>query len=225
MPSDEKLWAMVDRFAAERLAPADPVMEAVLERNRRNHLPAIDVSPLQGGFLNLIVRMCRASKVLEIGTLGGYSTIWMARALPEDGKVVTLELEAHHADVAQQNFAACNLTDRIDLRVGPALSSLRQLESEKAGPFDLVFVDADKPNNKHYLDWAMRLAGPGTVIICDNVVRGGAVLEADSRDENVQGARDVFSFFGMHEALDATLLQTVGDKGYDGFAIAVVRNR
>jgi len=197
-------------------------MDAVLERNRARGLPAIDVSPLQGKFLNLIVRMCGARRVLEIGTLGGYSTIWIARALPAGGKVVTLELESTHAAVARENFATAGVSDKIDLHVGPALSSLERLGADRFGPFDLVFIDADKPNNKSYLDWAMRLARSGTIIVCDNVIRDGAVIEAGSKDPNVQGARDVFSFFGHQETLQATALQTVGEKGYDGFAIAIV---
>jgi predicted O-methyltransferase YrrM len=197
-------------------------MDTVLERNRAHGLPAIDVSPLQGRFLNLVVRMCGARRVLEIGTLGGYSTIWIARALPAGGKVVTLELESTHAAVARENFATAGVSDKIDLHVGPALSSLERLGGDGFGPFDLVFIDADKPNNKSYLDWAMRLARSGTIIVCDNVIRDGAVIEAGSKDPNVQGARDVFSFFGHQETLQATALQTVGEKGYDGFAIAIV---
>jgi predicted O-methyltransferase YrrM len=197
-------------------------MDAVLERNRARGLPAIDVSPLQGKFLNLLVRMCAARRVLEIGTLGGYSTICMARALPAGGKIVTLELESAHAAVARGNFATAGVSDKIDLHVGPALSSLERLDADRVAPFDLIFIDADKPNNKSYLDWAMRLARPGTVIICDNVIREGAVIEAGSKDASVQGSRDVFSFFGDQKKLQATALQTVGEKGYDGFAIAIV---
>lgn len=222
MPSNQGIWAEVDAYAAGSLLPPDPVMDTVLERNRAHGLPAIDVSPLQGRFLNLVVRMCGARRVLEIGTLGGYSTIWIARALPAGGKVVTLELESTHAAVARENFATAGVSDKIDLHVGPALSSLERLGADGFGPFDLVFIDADKPNNKSYLDWAMRLARSGTIIVCDNVIRDGAVIEAGSKDPNVQGARDVFSFFGRQETLQATALQTVGEKGYDGFAIAIV---
>ena len=222
MTAGKNIWAQVDHYAAASLLAADPAMEAVLERNRASGLPAIDVSPLQGKFLDLVVRMCGARRVLEIGTLGGYSTIWMARALPAGGTVVTLELEERHAAVANRNFATAGVGDRIDLRVGPALSSLEKLGKEGAAPFDLIFIDADKPNNERYLVWAMRLARPGTVIICDNVIRDGAVIEAGSRDASVQGARDVFSFFGNRGKLEATALQTVGEKGYDGFAMAIV---
>ncbi|MDN5929208.1 MAG: O-methyltransferase [Hyphomicrobiales bacterium] len=222
MTAGKNIWTQVDHYAEASLLPADPAMDAVLERNRASGLPAIDVSPLQGKFLDLVVRMCGARRVLEIGTLGGYSTIWMARALPAGGTVVTLELEERHAAVANQNFATAGVSDRVDLRVGLALSSLEKLGEEEAGPFDLIFIDADKPNNERYLIWAMRLARPGTVIICDNVIRDGAVIEAESRDASVQGARDVFSFFGSRGKLEATALQTVGEKGYDGFAMAIV---
>ncbi|TKB57785.1 MAG: O-methyltransferase, partial [Mesorhizobium sp.] len=160
--------------------------------------------------------------VLEIGTLGGYSTIWMARALPVDGKVVTLELDPHHASVARSNFERAGISDRVELRVGPALQSLAALGAENAGPFDFIFIDADKPNNPHYLSWAMRLSRPGTVIVCDNVIRDGAVVNEDGRDANVEGARAAFSFIGSDKRLEGTAIQTVGAKGYDGFAIAIV---
>lgn len=222
MAGNEKIWTAVDRYAASSLLGSDPVMEDILERNRGSGLPAIDVSPLQGKFLDLMVRMCGARHILEIGTLGGYSTVWMARALPAGGRIVTLELEERHARIARRNFAAAGVSDRIELHVGPALSSLEKLGEARADPFDLVFIDADKPNNRRYLEWAMRLARPGTVIICDNVIRDGAVIEADSRDASVEGARDVFSFFGGHRRLEATALQTVGEKGHDGFAMAIV---
>ena len=180
------------------------------------------MSPAQGKLLYLLARMNRAKRILEIGTLGGYSTIWLARALPEGGRVVTLELEQHHADVAQVNFKIAGLSELIDLRVGPALKSLEDIEAEKGEPFDLVFIDADKPNNPNYLRWAMRLSRPGTVIVCDNVIRDGAVLDEDGSDPNVEGARAAFSFLAKEAGLEATAIQTVGAKGYDGFAIAVV---
>ena len=169
-----KTWSAVDSYIAERLLPADPVLEATLKANSEHGLPAIDVSPAQGKLLNLLVRMSGASTVLEVGTLGGYSTIWLARALPPGGKVVTLELEAHHAEVARINLERAGLSGVADVRVGPALDALAQLHAEGAGPFDFIFIDADKPNNPRYLSWAMRLSRPGTVIICDNVIRDGA---------------------------------------------------
>jgi predicted O-methyltransferase YrrM len=217
-----KTWSAVDSYIAERLLPADPVLEAALTTNSEHGLPAIDVSPAQGKLLNLLVRMSGASTVLEIGTLGGYSTIWLARALPPGGKVVTLELEPHHAEVALINLERAGLSGLVDLRVGPALDSLAALHAEGAGPFDFIFIDADKPNNPHYLSWALRLSRPGTVIICDNVIRDGTVLKHDGLDASVEGARAAFSFIGGEGRLDATAIQTVGAKGYDGFAIAIV---
>ncbi|MER8576652.1 O-methyltransferase [Mesorhizobium sp. M1338] len=215
-------WAAVDDYIVGSLFEADPVLDAVLAANHDHGLPAIDVSPAQGKLLSLLVRIQGAKKVLEIGTLGGYSTVWMARALPVDGKIVTLELDPLHADVAQSNFERAGVSERVELRVGPALQSLAALGAENAGPFDLVFIDADKPNNPHYLSWAMRLSRPGTVIICDNVIRDGAVLDQGGRDPNVEGARAAFSFIGGEKHLDGTGIQTVGAKGYDGFAIAIV---
>jgi predicted O-methyltransferase YrrM len=219
---NQKTWSAVDDYIAENLLPADTVLEAALRSNRSRGLPAIDVSPAQGKLLYLLARMNGARRILEVGTLGGYSTIWLARALPKDGKVVTLELEQHHADVAQVNFKMAGLSDRIDLRVGPALKSLEMLGAENAGPFDLVFIDADKPNNPNYLTWAMRLSRPGTVIVCDNVIRDGAVIDTRSGDPNVEGARAAFSFMAKAAGLEATAIQTVGAKGYDGFTIAIV---
>jgi predicted O-methyltransferase YrrM len=218
-----KTWSAVDSYIAENLLPADTVLEAALRSNRSRGLPAIDVSPAQGKLLYLLAKMNNARRILEIGTLGGYSTIWLARALPVDGKVVTLELEQHHADVAKINFKMAGLSEQIELRVGPALKSLEDIGKEKAEPFDLVFIDADKPNNPNYLRWAMRLSRPGTVIVCDNVIRDGAVLDKGGSDPNVEGARAAFSFLAKEAGLEATAIQTVGAKGYDGFAIAVVR--
>jgi predicted O-methyltransferase YrrM len=218
-----KTWSAVDDYIAESLLPADTVLEAALRSNRSGGLPEIDVSPAQGKLLYLLAKMNNARRILEIGTLGGYSTIWLARALPEGGKLVTLELEQRHADVAQVNFKMAGLAGRIDLRVGPALKSLEALGAEKAAPFDLVFIDADKPNNPNYLAWAMRLSRPGTVIVCDNVIRDGAVIDERSGDANVEGARAAFSFLAKAAGLEATAIQTVGAKGYDGFAIAVVK--
>jgi predicted O-methyltransferase YrrM len=219
---NQKTWSAVDDYIAENLLPADTVHEAALRSNRSRGLPAIDVSPAQGKLLYLLARMNGAKRILEVGTLGGYSTIWLARALPKDGKVVTLELEQHHADVAQVNFKMAGLSDRIDLRIGPALKSLEMLGAENAGSFDLVFIDADKPNNPNYLTWAMRLSRPGTVIVCDNVIRDGAVINTRSGDPDVEGARAAFSFMAEAAGLEATAIQTVGAKGYDGFAIAIV---
>ncbi|OHV88065.1 O-methyltransferase [Mesorhizobium sp. ORS 3428] len=217
-----KTWTAVDDYIVASLFEPDPALDAVLAANRGQGLPAIDVSAAQGKLLSLLVRIRGAKKVLEIGTLGGYSTIWMARGLPADGKVVTLELDPHHAKVALSNFERAGVSDRVELRLGPALQSLSELERENAGPFDLVFIDADKPNNPNYLTWVMRLARSGTVIVCDNVIRDGAVLNKDGSDANVEGARAAFSFIGGEKRLTGTAIQTVGAKGYDGFAIAIV---
>jgi predicted O-methyltransferase YrrM len=218
----EKLWSEVDSYIAEKLLPDDPVMKEVLEANRRGGLPAIDVSPAQGRFLDLLVRIAGARKVLEIGTLGGYSTIWMARALPPDGRVVTLEYSKAHASVARENFERAGLAAKIELRVGAALDSLPAVESDGLSPFDLVFIDADKPNNPNYLEWAVRLSRKGTVIVLDNVIRDGEVIDAGSKDSSIVGTRKAFDLLGGNARLTSTALQTVGAKGYDGFAIAVV---
>ena len=218
----EKLWSDVDDYVVAKLVPDDPVMAAVLAANNAGGLPAIDVSSAQGRFLELLVTMTGARKILEIGTLGGYSTLWMARALPADGRIVTLEYSPRHAEVARANFERAGAGDRIELRVGPALDTLPGVERDGLGPFDLVFIDADKPNNPGYLDWAVRLSNKGTVIVLDNVIREGAVIREKSNDRSVEGARQGFDFLGSHPRLRATALQTVGAKGYDGFAIAVV---
>jgi predicted O-methyltransferase YrrM len=211
-------WAAVDRYFGDLLCPADPALDQALAANARAGLPPHDVSAPQGKLLALYIRMMRASRVLEIGTLGGYSTLWMARALPPGGQIVTIEANPHHAEVARANIARAGLADRVDLREGPALAVLPGLD----GPFDLVFIDADKPNNPNYLEQALRLTRPGSVIIGDNVVRGGAVCDPDSRDANVQGVRAFLQMIADHPGLDATAIQTAGEKGWDGFALAVV---
>ncbi len=218
----DALWTQVDRYLEATLIGDDPAMAAVLKANADAGLPAIDVSPVQGRFLDLLVRVTGARRVLEIGTLGGYSTIWMARALPPDGRVVTLEHAPRHASVATANFERAGVGKRIELRVGPALDSLPGVEKDGLGPFDLVFIDADKPNNPGYVDWAVKLSHPGTVIVLDNVVHEGEVLRERGRDASAGGARRGLELMGSHPRLRATALQTVGAKGYDGFAIAVV---
>lgn len=218
----EKLWADVDAYIEERLVGGDAVLYAALAANAKNRLPAIDVSPAQGKFLELLARITGAKKILEIGTLGGYSTLWLARGQPEGGRIVTLEFSPIHAMVARGNFKAAGLTERVDLRVGSALDTLPGVERDGIGPFDLVFIDADKPNNVGYLEWAVRLSRPGTVVFLDNVIRDGRVIEGTSGDRNVEGARAGIDFLSAHPRLRSTALQTVGAKGYDGFAIAVV---
>ncbi|WP_454916519.1 O-methyltransferase [Xanthobacter sediminis] len=213
------VWSAVDDYLADRLLPRDPVLEATLAASAAAGLPPIAVSATQGQMLHLFALMMGARRILEIGTLGGYSTLFLARALPADGRLVTLEAAPHHAAVAAANFRRAGLSDRIDLRVGPALETLPKLEAEGAGPFDFVFIDADKPSNTEYLRWALRLTRPGSVIICDNVVRNGAVLNADSPDASVQGVRRFFDALAAETGLTATAVQTVGAKGYDGFAL------
>jgi len=216
----EQTWTAVDTYITERLlSDANPVFEAILRANAAGGLPAIDVSPAQGKFLHLLVKIAGAKRILEIGTLGGYSTVWMASALPSDGRLITLEYAPHHAEVARDNIARAGLLERVEVRQGAALDLLPAVE----GPFDLIFIDADKPSNPGYLDWALKLARPGTVIILDNVVRDGRVTDASSGDRNVQGSRAAFDFFHDHPQLDTTALQTVGLKGYDGFALALVK--
>ena len=218
----QERWSAVDTYFAERLAPSDPLLDAALAANAEAGLPPHDVSPLQGCFLELLVRATRSSRILEIGTLGGYSTIWMTRALPTGGCIVTLEVDAHHAEVARTNLARAGVADRVDLRVGPALDSLRDLEVRGAGPFDLVFIDADKPSNPDYLAWALKLTRPGSIIIGDNVVRDGAVTDGGSDDPRVQGVRRFTDLIAAEPRLVATALQTVGTKGWDGFTMAFV---
>jgi predicted O-methyltransferase YrrM len=215
-------WIAVDGYFGNLLAPGDAQLDAALAANRDAGLPAIDVSPLQGKFLHVLVQMLRPRRVLEIGTLGGYSTIWMARALPEGGRIVSLEFNPKHADVARGNLENAGLLDRVEMRVGRAIDSLPVLESSGAGPFDLIFIDADKPSNPQYLEWALKLSRPGTVIVVDNVVRDGNVVDAASTDPDIQGTRRMTEMMAAEPRLSATALQNVGVKGYDGFVLAVV---
>jgi len=215
-------WTAVDRYFAERLLPSDPVLEAALEASAAAGLPSINVSPVQGKYLHLLALATGARRILEIGTLGGYSTIWLARALPVGGRVVSLELQPKHAAVARANLDRAGLSARVEIRVGPATESLAQLLAEGAGPFDLIFIDADKPNNPAYLGWALKLARRGTLIVVDNVVRGGKILDPAGADPDVQGTRALFELFAAEPRLASTAMQTVGSKGYDGFAMAVV---
>jgi predicted O-methyltransferase YrrM len=220
--SGQPLWTAVDRYLGEVLAPTDKHLEAALEANRKAGLPAIDVSPLQGKFLQVLVKMTRAKRVLEIGLLGGYSTIWMARALPRGGRIVSLEFSPKHADVARANLKRSGLLGRVDVRVGPALDSLPVLASERGGKFDLIFIDADKENNPQYLDWAIKLSRPGSVIVVDNVARHGQIIEAKTGGPDIQATRRCLKMMATHPRLSAFALQTVGLKGLDGFAMALV---
>ncbi|PVE06420.1 O-methyltransferase [Streptomyces scopuliridis] len=218
----QEQWNAVDRYFTDQLAPADEALSAALAASDAAGLPAINVAPNQGKLLHLLARIQGARTVLEIGTLGGYSSIWLARALPEDGKLISLEYDPAHAEVARANLAHAGLDRIAEVRTGAALETLPVLAAEDAGPFDLVFIDADKQNNPHYVEWALKLTRPGSVIIVDNVVRNGAVTDADSTDASVQGTRRVIELMAEHPRLSATAVQTVGSKGYDGFALARV---
>ena len=215
----ESDWRRVDDYIRDRLIPADPALDAAQTAAAAAGLPAIEVSPTQGKLLQLLARIAGARRILEIGTLAGYSTIWLARGLAPGGRLVTLEADPHHAAVARANLAAAGLADVVEVREGPALDSLPGLE----GPFDLVFIDADKRNNPNYLDWALRLSRPGTVIVCDNVVRRGRITDPENAEGDVTGTRALFDRLAAEPRLDATALQTVGAKGWDGFVLAVVR--
>jgi len=214
-------WTQVDQYLVEQLVPQDAALLAALENNQAAGLPAIDVAPNQGKLLNLLAKMVGAKRILEIGTLGGYSTLWLARALPDDGNVITLEYEAHHAEIAAQNIRRAGLESKVTIRVGAALDTLPTLAD--AAPFDMIFIDADKRNNPAYLEWAIQYSRSGTLIIGDNVVRNGRVADGDTSDWNIQGVRDFLSQMGHDPRLDATAIQTVGAKGWDGFSLALVK--
>lgn len=218
----EEQWTAVDKYINDCLALSDPALDAALAANVAADLPLIDVSPSQGKFLQLLAQLQGARRILEIGTLGGYSTICLARALPEGGRLVTLEVNAKHAEVARANIARAGFAEVVEIRVGPALETLARMQEEAAEPFDMIFIDADKPNTPAYLGWALKLSRRGSLIVCDNVVRDGAVADADSTDPGAQGARPLFEMLGAEPRLSATVLQTVGSKGYDGFAMALV---
>jgi predicted O-methyltransferase YrrM len=215
-------WTAVDDYFTGLLRPSDPVLDESLAASAAAGLPAIQVSPLQGRLLRLLAQTQGARSILEIGTLGGYSTIWLARALPADGRLVTLEYESRHAEVARDNLARAGLADMVEVRVGAALESLLQLEAESRGPFDVIFIDADKPAYPEYLSWSLRLSRPGSLIIADNVVRNGTVIDAGTHDAGAQGMRRFHELLAAEPRLSATVVQTVGVKGYDGFALARV---
>jgi predicted O-methyltransferase YrrM len=218
----QKIWIDVDRYFVDTLNLSDPILDATMTANAAAELPAIDVAPNQGKLLHLFAKLVSARKILEMGTLGGYSTIWLARALPPGGRLVSLEFNPKHADVAKSNIQRAGLSDRVEIRVGAALDSLPIIQEERLGPFDFIFIDADKPNNPGYLEWAIKLSRPGTLIIVDNVVRDGAVADAASTDPTIEGTRRMFDLMASDSRLSSTALQTVGCKGYDGFAMAIV---
>jgi predicted O-methyltransferase YrrM len=224
--SNEALWTAVDRYICDRIIPQDPVLDAALAASAAAGLAPIASSATQGKLLELIVRVHGAKRILELGTLGGYGTIWLARGLPADGQLVTLEYDPRNAEVALANIAAAGLSERVQLLQGPALETLPALEAE-GDPFDVIFIDADKKNDASYLEWSLKLSRPGSLIIADNVVGGGAIIDADARnpwgeDGGVGGVRDFYELLGAEPRLSATAIQTVGEKGYDGFALALV---
>ncbi|MFB6935772.1 O-methyltransferase [Streptomyces chartreusis] len=220
--SEPQVWDDVDEYFSSQLSPDDEILLAALRDSEAAGLPAISVTATQGKLLQLLAQIQGARNILEIGTLGGYSTIWMARALPSDGRLISLEYSAKYAEVASRNIARAGLDKVVEVRVGPALESLPKLADENPAPFDLVFIDADKANNPHYVDWALRLTSTGSLIVVDNVVRGGRVVETDSDAPDVRGTRAAIELIGSHPRLSGTAIQTVGGKGYDGFALARV---
>jgi predicted O-methyltransferase YrrM len=219
----------VDGYIAEQLLPPDAVLDAVLAASDAAGLPSIAVTPNQGKLLELLARVHSARSILELGTLGGYSTIWLARALPKDGRLLTLEYERRYAEVARANIANAGFDDVVDIRVGPALQTLPELHAEGAGPFDLIFIDADKQNTPGYLEWALKLSRPGSLIVVDNVVRGGSILNIQSSDSQpgdmVAGIRRFYEMLAAEPRVSATAIQTVGAKGHDGFVLALVGAR
>jgi predicted O-methyltransferase YrrM len=220
--SESQLWDDVDDYFTTHLAPEDEVLQAALRDSEAADLPQIAITAPQGKFLQLLAQIQGARTVLELGTLGGYSTIWLARALPADGRLVSLEHNPKYAEVANRNIARAGLDKVVEVRVGPALESLPRLADENPPPFDLVFIDADKANNPHYVEWALRLTSAGSLIVVDNVVRDGRVADPDNPAPDVQGTRTALELIGRHPRLSATAIQTVGGKGYDGFALARV---
>ena len=222
MSRREQRWDQVDAYLMDTFVPRDEAFAAALAESEKAGLPTIQVSPPQGRLLELLARVLRARSILEIGTLGGYSTLWLARGLPPGGRILTLELEAKHAEVARRNFERAGRAGVIELRLGPALETLPRLVEERAGPFDLIFVDADKQNLADYFTWSIRLSRPGTLIVVDNVIREGDVVDAKSPDAMVQGVRRMNERIAAEPRVSATALQTVGVKGYDGLAFVLV---
>jgi predicted O-methyltransferase YrrM len=220
IPND-KTWSAIDAYFEGELIPADPAFQALLEACATAGLPSIQVSAAQGKFLHLLALAQAPKRILEIGTLGGYSTLWLARALPRDGRLLTLEINAEHAAVARRNFVEAGVSDLIEIQVGPALDTLARLRAQKTTAFDFVFIDADKINNLGYMREALALSRVGTLIIVDNVVRAGAILD-EERDAAADGVRRMTAWVGQEPRLSATVIQTVGDKGYDGFLLARV---
>ncbi|MGZ4841497.1 MAG: O-methyltransferase, partial [Candidatus Angelobacter sp.] len=215
----QEQWTAVDRYIADLFIAPDFALEAALDSSKAAGLPAINVSPTQGKLLHLLARVQGARSILELGTLGGYSTIWLARALPPEGRLISLEIDPKRVEIARANVARAGLTNAVEIRLGPALDTLQQLVTEGRGPFDLIFIDADKPGYSEYLKWSLKLARPGTLIIADNVVRKGEVADPASTDDNVQGIRRFNELLAAEPRVTTTVIQTVGSKGYDGLAL------
>jgi predicted O-methyltransferase YrrM len=215
-------WTDVDRYFSEKLVASDEALDGAQRAAKEAGLPPISVSAAQGKLLQVLVQLHNAKKVLEIGTLGGYSAIWMARALPEDGRLISLEIDPKHAEVAEASLARAGVGHKVEIRIGAAIDTLPKLADEGVGPFDLVFIDADKASNADYFSWAVKLSRKGTMIIVDNVVRNGGVLDAASDNPDITGTRRMFDTVAAEGRVNATAIQTVGSKGYDGFVIGVV---
>jgi caffeoyl-CoA O-methyltransferase len=220
---NQQLFESVDNYISGLFHDEDDCLTATEQSIIESGIPPISVSPNQGRFLHILARLCNAKKILEMGTLGGYSTIWMARALPENGTITTLEIDQKHAAVARKNFNRCGLAPKIDIRLGKAIDILPTLETQGAGPFDMIFIDADKPPYTEYFQWALKLSKPGTLIIADNVIREGKVLLHESPDEMVAGVKRFNEFLSQCPEVTATIFQTIGSKEHDGMAIAVVK--
>jgi predicted O-methyltransferase YrrM len=218
----QELWTAVDRYINDLVVRPDAALDATLEASAAAGLPAINVTAAQGKLLMVLARILDARNILEIGTLGGYSTIWLARGLSSGGRLITLEIDARFAEIARKNFERAGLFDVIELRLGKAIDLLPRLEAEGCAPFDLIFIDADKPSTADYFQWAIKLSRAGSLIVVDNIVRKGAVIDAKSTDEKVQGVRRFYDVLAAEPRVTATALQTVGSKGHDGFAIALV---
>jgi predicted O-methyltransferase YrrM len=219
---NQEQWMAVDNYFCDLLVRSDVALDAAITSSDEAGLPSHHVAPNQGKLLQLLAQIQCARRILEIGTLAGYSTIWLARALPHDGCLITLESDPKHADVAEANIARADLSHLVDLQRGNALDSLQKLHTKGIEPFDFIFIDADKPNNPNYLNWSLKLSRPGTIIIGDNVVRNGEIINPDSQDDKVQGIRQFSQLLADEPRISATVLQTVGSKGYDGFIIARV---
>ncbi|HEU4609672.1 MAG TPA: O-methyltransferase [Chitinophagaceae bacterium] len=220
---DQQLFESVDQYIASLFAYEDEVLQSTLKSIEEAGMPSISISPNQGKFLQLLARLCKAERILEIGTLAGYSTIWMARALPPDGRLISLEYDPLHAEVAKKNIQRAGLSNQVEIRTGKGIDLLKEMVKKGEEPFDMIFIDADKQSYKEYLDWSLRLAHPGTLLLADNVVREGKVLDAGSSDEMVQGAIKFNAALAASPAVDASIFQTVGTKEHDGMAIAIVR--